>query len=127
NRTSAAVRALLTDSRDAATFNHSITQARIGVDGTLFELPGGDVQIAVGAEYLEYGLDIERSRSNNTGPASRGSEKLTLNLGRHVKSLYGELQIPIIGSENELPFVHSLQLNLSGRHDDYSDVGSTTN
>jgi len=127
NRTSQAVIDMLTDSRNIATYNHSITQARLGIDGTLFELPGGEVQIAVGGEYLEYGLDIERSRPNNTGPASRGSEQLTLNLGRHVKSIYGELQIPIVGPDNEIPFVHSLQLNVSGRHDDYSDVGSTTN
>jgi iron complex outermembrane receptor protein len=35
--------------------------------------------------------------------------------------------VPIIGDGNALPFVQALDLNLSGRYDDYSDFGSTKN
>ena len=127
NRTSAAVRSALIDNRTLAAFNHSITQAKIGLDGSLFKLPGGDVRIAIGGEYLRYGLDVERSRPNNTGPSSRGSEQLALNLGRNVKSAFAEVLIPIFGPENAMPGLRRLEINLSARHDSYNDVGSTTN
>ncbi len=127
NRTSAAVLARLTDSLNVANYYHSITQGRLGIDGTLFELPGGDVRVAAGIEYLKYGLRIRRSRPNNTGPASSGSEQFTFNNGRDVWSGYAEVFVPIIGEGNELPFIRRLELTLSGRHDSYSDVGSTTN
>jgi iron complex outermembrane receptor protein len=127
NRTSAAVRARLTDSNQISRFFHRIEQARIGIDGPLFQLPGGAVRFAAGAEYISYGLEVDRTRPNNTGPASSGSERLQLDLGRNVKSAYAELLIPIVGEDNAIPLVRTLQLNLSGRHDDYSDVGATTN
>lgn len=127
NLTSQAVRDRLTDSLSIANFYHSITQARLGVDGTLFDLPGGGVRIALGGEYLEYGLEVQRSRPNNTGPASTGSEQLNLETGRNVWSAYGELFIPIIGEGNELPWLRRFEITLSGRYDDYSDVGSTAN
>ena len=127
NRTSAAVRAALTDSLTVANYYHEIKQGRIGVDGTLFTLPGGDVRLAVGGEYLEYALDIRRSRPNNTGPASRGSEQFTFHNDRHVWSGYVELFVPVVGPGNEMSFLRRFELTLSGRHDSYSDVGSTTN
>ena len=127
NRTSAAVLARLVDSLSVANYYHSITQGRLGIDGTLFNLPGGGVRAAVGFEYLEYGLEIRRSRPNNTGPASSGSEQFTFNNGRNVRSAYAELFIPIIGEENEMSFIRRFEITLSGRHDDYNDVGATTN
>jgi iron complex outermembrane receptor protein len=47
--------------------------------------------------------------------------------GRHISSGSVELFIPLVGAANEVPLVKSLALDLAGRFDDYSDVGSTTN
>jgi len=127
NRTSQAVREMLTDNVTRSNWYYNIKQARLGVDGSLFDLPGGAVRMAIGGEYVYYGLDINRTRPNNTGPASRGSEQFDLFLERNVKSAYAELLIPIVGVDNEVPFVRRLELNVSGRYDHYSDTGSTTN
>jgi iron complex outermembrane receptor protein len=48
-------------------------------------------------------------------------------LNRIVKSEFVELQLPLVGSANALPGVRKLDLNVAGRHDKYSDVGSTNN
>ena len=127
NRTSAAVLARLQDNASTTRFFHSMQQARFGVDGPLFELPGGPVRVAAGIEYLRQGFDTERTRTNNTGPASTGMEYLYLSSNRSVFAQYGELVVPVIGENNAMPLVHSLTLTLSGRHDKYSDVGGTTN
>jgi len=127
NRTSPAILALLTDNITRSNWYYSMKQARIGLDGPLVELPGGPLRFAIGAEYVGYALDINRTRPNNTGPSSRGSEFFDLFLSRNVKSAYAELLVPIIGPGNELPFVQRLSFNASIRHDRYSDTGSTTN
>ncbi len=43
---------------------------------------------------------------------------------RNVKSAYAELAIPIFSPEMEIPFFHSLNFQVAGRYEDYSDVGS---
>lgn len=43
---------------------------------------------------------------------------------RNVKSAYAELAIPIFSPEMEVPFFRSLDFQIAGRYEDYSDVGS---
>ena len=40
---------------------------------------------------------------------------------------FAEINVPIVGKDNELPFVHALTFNVSGRIDSYSDFGNTEN
>jgi iron complex outermembrane receptor protein len=127
NRTSAAVRARLIDNETRSMWYYSLTQARLAVDGTLFTIGGGDVRMAIGGEFAHYGLEMNRNRPNNTGPSSRGSEAFYLFLKRNVKSAYAELNIPLVGPGNEMPFLRRFDISLSGRVDDYSEIGTTTN
>ena len=127
NRTSAETRRRLTDNSTKSSWYYSIRQFRLGLDGELFTLPGGPVKVAVGGEYVDYGLEMDRTRPNNTGPSSRGSERFQLELERNVKSAYGELFIPLVGPDNAMPLVRALDLSVSGRYDDYSLIGTTTN
>lgn len=127
NRTSQAVRDALKDSGQTSVWYYSTQQYRAGIDGTLFALPGGDLNLALGAEYVQYGLDINRTSPNNTGPATTGSAYLYIPLKRNVKSAYGEVLVPLISPEMGIPLVNSMSLNVSARFDHYSDVGSTTN
>ncbi len=88
---------------------------------------GGEAQLAVGAEMIDYELEQDIVRSNNTGPASTGSAQLFIPYNRDVKSAYAELYLPFVGPEQDVPAVRSFAVNLSTRYDDYSDVGDTTN
>lgn len=122
--------------------------ARAVVDGDLFELPAGAVKIAAGLEYYKE----EFNTQNGTGVPgfeSTGYEGQTVNgsymlgddtvqssfvvapvgpiprynLGRNVKSAFGELVVPLIATDDGL----ELRVSLQGRYDDYSDVGDTFN
>ncbi|NVK54009.1 MAG: TonB-dependent receptor [Alteromonadaceae bacterium] len=42
---------------------------------------------------------------------------------RNVKSLYTEFAVPVIAPEFGIPFVHSLDMQVAGRYENYSDVG----
>jgi iron complex outermembrane receptor protein len=127
NRTSAAVRALLTNNVTNSRWYYTMRQSRLGVDGTLFQLPGGALKMAAGAEYVHYGLNIDKTFPNNAGPSSTASQTFLLNLGRNVSSVYGELLVPIVGEGNALPLVRKLDLSVSGRYDNYIGLASTTN
>jgi outer membrane receptor protein involved in Fe transport len=89
--------------------------------GDLFELPAGMTRASVGAEYRqEKSSDIPDpltqigGTSGNLAPATVGQFD--------VYELFGELQVPVL---KDLPFVKSLDVNLSGRFSDYSTVGRT--
>ncbi len=126
-RTSAATLASLVDSRQFTQTLQQITNVYGSINGELFELPGGTVQIAVGAEYIDYAISQDQVSPTNLGPHSSNSRFLHLDYSRDVKSAYAELFVPIIGPEMDIPGVYSFELNVSGRIDEYSDFGSTTN
>jgi outer membrane receptor protein involved in Fe transport len=86
------------------------------VNGVVFELPGGPVKIAIGGEYRN-----EDFKSLVT-ITSAG-----LIASRSVASAFGELQIPLVGPANSVPFIESLDVTVAGRYENYSDFGSTTN
>jgi iron complex outermembrane receptor protein len=125
--TSAAVLARLTDSLTVQVGDQTINNLYFKFAGDVFNAPGGAAKFAIGGELLDYKLDQDITRPNNTGPASTGSATLNIRYNRDVKSLYGELFVPLVSEEQGIPGVRSLELNVSGRLDDYSDFGSTSN
>lgn len=92
------------------------------MDGSLFQLPGGAVRIAVGGEHrVEYTF-TDLISGQSTAPVSvRDSGS------RNVDAIFGELFVPLFGSPNARPGLEQLSLSLALRHENYSDFGSTTN
>jgi iron complex outermembrane receptor protein len=114
---------------------------RVIVDGDLFELPGGAVKVAVGAEYLSEAFAARNGLiakgTQNTGypglvvggatiiPPAAPIQQATLT--RRTKSAFGEVVVPIFSAENGMPVLRELTLSAAGRYDSYSDVGGTFN
>ncbi|MBU6267900.1 MAG: TonB-dependent receptor [Sphingomonadales bacterium] len=121
--TSAATKAALIDNHQYAASKHTLRNAYLKLSGDLFDLPGGAVKLAVGGELLGYSLHQDIVRPNNLGVASQNSQFLAIDYHRNVQSAYAELYVPLVKDG----FVRSLDLNLSGRYDHYSAIGSTTN
>jgi iron complex outermembrane receptor protein len=111
------VAAILDSSTDVA-IEQRTSLGAVKLDGPLFDLPGGSLRFAVGAE-------LRRETFEQRGFV--GVTAVPENLERDITSVYGELFIPIFGQGNAAPFMHSLALSISGRYDDYSDFGSTSN
>ncbi|WP_240320860.1 TonB-dependent receptor plug domain-containing protein [Sphingomonas crusticola] len=118
NGTSPAVAAAITDYAGDLTVDQRIYLGAAKIDGSLLDLPGGQLKIAVGGEYRR---ETFKQRGIYGGAA------VPENLGRNIASLYGELFVPVFGAANAVPFLQKLELSLSGRYDHYSDFGSTTN
>jgi iron complex outermembrane recepter protein len=127
NRTNAATRAYLLDSATAQFAHQSLHNYTLKLDGPVATLPGGELRLAVGAEYAAYLMNEELQAARGTGAVSTNSRSLSLRLDRDVTSGYLEVLVPIVGVENAIPFVRKLELDLSARTDKYSDFGNTTN
>ncbi len=97
------------------------TTAVFNIDGPLFALPGGDVQLALGAEYRKQRIDDtpdDNSIRGNllgltAGTPTRGTD--------NVKEVFGEIFVPILADR---PFFHNVNLNASIRYTDYASYGS---
>lgn len=83
------------------------------IGGTLFDLPGGPIGVAAGAEARNEGLTTNPDTAAYLG--SGGG--LPLRGERDVKSYYAEFTIPVI---------KALEIQGAVRHEDYSDFGTTT-
>lgn len=101
----------------------------VRADGPLFSLPAGALRMAVGAEVhrdkLPYFLI-----NNTTGPTvavTRYVDNAAFNPERDVKSVFAELNAPLVSPAMKVPGVERLDLALAGRAEHYSDFGATRN
>ena len=104
----------------------------------IFSLPGGDVGVALGVEWRhEYYEDDRDDRLDGsitftdivTGtvlPSDvMGSSPTPDTEGdRDVFGAFIELAVPLVSPEMDIPLVHSFDVQLAARAEDYSDVGS---
>jgi outer membrane receptor protein involved in Fe transport len=87
------------------------------VNGPIFQLPAGEVKLAVGGEWRNDKLASLRTINNATGNVVGGAEGTSTFGQRTVDSLYAELHIPIL---------KELQFQVAGRFEHYTDFGNTT-
>lgn len=92
------------------------------VDGSLFNLPGGPVRVAIGGTYRSESL-VAGSIAGPPGAVVT----LVVPGSRDIKAVYAEAVVPLFGEDNAVPFFNRLTLNAAIRHEEYSDVGGTTN
>ena len=93
----------------------------VGFDGSLFALPGGDVQAAVGFEYRKDWIDDQPGAERAAGLLYRYGTAARTTGSDSVKEAYAELNLPFF---RDRPFAHLLELNVSGRYTDYKSYGS---
>lgn len=107
----AGLRALRKDLNNTADFSYS--QARLVADGPLFDLPGGEVRVALGAEWQRTSATRVTMDENffTVRPAVSASDE--------SKSLFAEVVAPIVGAENAMPGIYRLTFSASGRYDKY--------
>jgi len=100
-------------------------------NGSLFDLPGGAVKASLGGQWAfeDYVANWNTNWPIGTpwGPPAPGAQMAVARPHRITNTGFAELNVPIVGQDNQLPFVHALTFNASGRIDSYSDFGNTEN
>jgi outer membrane receptor protein involved in Fe transport len=99
----------------------SLENAGINITGSLFNLPYGTVQAAVGVEYRREASSEMFDPLANAG--RNGYAQQTDTAGSfNVKEAYGELQVPLLA---HLPFAENLTVRGAVRASDYSSLRKT--
>jgi outer membrane receptor protein involved in Fe transport len=89
------------------------------IDGPIVTLPGGEVRMAFGADWrTESFEDTNTFLPDNIVFLSRKADQT-------VRSLFGEVNVPLIGRGNAIAGAERLDLSLAARYDDYSSFGSS--
>ncbi len=89
--------------------------------GNLFALPGGNVGVAIGAEYRKQKIDDQPPIEQQTGQLYSYSTA-GITQGRDaVKEVFGEIELPFLRNR---PFFETLTLNASGRYTNYDSYGT---
>jgi iron complex outermembrane recepter protein len=101
---------------------NELHEGELNVSGSLFQLPGGALRAALGGEYIRESIYTGLDRGS---PGALASSRTYAS--RTIKSVFGELRVPIFGPDNAIGGFHSLDLSLAGRISDYSDVGTSRN
>jgi iron complex outermembrane receptor protein len=102
---------------------YEVKQFDASVSGTLFDLPAGAVQVALGADYRRETYSFNGSAAAVTGQpeifnvAFDNVNALTPK-NRNVKAVYAEMSVPVL---------EILELTGAVRLDDYTGFGSTIN
>lgn len=108
-------------------------------NGDVFELPGGPLGAAFGAEARYEAYDEDRDdRLDGTisftnpvtgdftaSDAMGSSPTEDSNGSRTVFSFFHEFSVPVIGEHQNIPLIRHLDLQLAGRYEYYSDVGGS--
>jgi len=82
--------------------------------GSLFDLPTGPVDLAIGAEYTQ-------NKLNWRSPTDVSS---TFAYDRQVRSAFAEARVPIVANRSNPRAGERLAVSAAVRYDDYSDFGS---
>lgn len=104
--------------RNSFESKYESTAGRVKADGTLLGLPGGNLRMAIGADFRSDTYEDVNTLAGGVVLGSTDSEQ-------DVSSAFAELYIPVIGAPNAMTGVRSLELSLAGRYDDYSSFGSS--
>ena len=102
---------------------HVVSGAISGDFGQIFELPGGPVGFALGAEYRKEESSFVPDQLLQQGALADFSIQLPETGEFDVKEAFAELKVPLL---REVPFAHALSFGAALRLSDYSTVGNTT-
>lgn len=102
---------------------HVLSGSVSGDFGQLFELPGGPVGFALGAEYRKEKSNFVSDPYLQQGALADIAQILPESGSFSVKEAFGELSVPLL---RDVPFAKLLQFGAAIRFSDYSTVGSTT-
>lgn len=104
----------------------SLRTLDVRVNGKLFELPAGPVQLGVGAQYGWEELDFTNDRYDQTGGWLQATPRQPFNARQNIDGYFAEVRLPIFSERQQVVGAHLLELSIAGRHEIYSTTSNPT-
>lgn len=132
----ATIDSFLVDVKRDGTTELALVDAKMSTPN-LITLPGGDVGVAIGAEWRHESFADDRddrldgsitftdtvTGSTNLSDVLGSSPSPDTDGSRDVLSAFVEFAIPLVNEDMNIPLVHSFDVQLAARAESYSDVG----
>lgn len=96
------------------------TTLALGIDGPLFALPGGSIQLAAGVEYRKAKIDDTPDPNSQRGNLYGFSSSTITRGSDSVWEGFGEIELPLLA---DVPLAHELTVNASARYTEYKSYG----
>ncbi len=91
------------------------------VNGPIFQLPGGTVQLGVGAGFTWEELDFTNDRNDQqTGGWLDATPRQPFNARMNTDGYFAEVRVPVFSEKNAIRGAHVLEVSLAARYDIYS-------
>ena len=103
-------------------FDNSLRGVEGTAEGPLFQLPGGKARVALGGGLRE--ISLHQRRHIFIDSALVSSKEWTER--RKTQFLYGEVSLPLVGSDQHVPFVDRLTLSGALRWEHWDRIASVT-
>jgi TonB dependent receptor len=88
-------------------------------------MPGGTAKAAIGMNLTS--MKFNSLQQDNTNGPNLMINPINDAQGRFVWATFAQVNLPFVGDNNALPGIRRFDLEASWRHDQYSDVGGTSN
>lgn len=109
-------------------FVQGVTDLTVGeliVRGSPWDLPGGKASFALGTSFSRDVLNAQSDQNSQDNGWIAAPTIIPLDRQRKWLSYFGELEVPLVGDQQKIPGIYSLNLDLAGRNDDYYGVGDS--
>lgn len=91
--------------------------------GEILDLPGGPLQLGVGAETRNERVDMINDRNERIGAWLGATPTNPFAAKQSVDAFYAELRAPVFSPENSRRFLHALEIGFAGRKEIYTSSG----
>jgi outer membrane receptor protein involved in Fe transport len=102
-----------------------VNEKSVKADGPLFDLPGGTVKAAIGADLVSNHFFY--FNNDNTSASNLTVNPLSDALHQNVWAVFTQVNIPIFSDNNAIFGFKRFEVEASWRHDQYDTVGGTSN
>lgn len=107
-------------------YDSQLNSFDLRLNGSLFRLPAGDVQLGVGAETRWESLSFMNDRFDQTGQWLQATPRQPFAARSTTDGFFAEVRVPIFGGSRTAPGFHVLELSAAGRKDIYSKTSDPT-
>jgi iron complex outermembrane receptor protein len=93
--------------------------------GKVVDLPGGELSVALGMAQRNEAYDFLPDLATKDGLIAPFNTLQPYSADRNIWGGFGEILVPILGKDFNLPGANELVVSAAGRYEDYDDVGDT--